>query len=287
MDEININKNICQLRKAAELTQEALANKLGVSYQAVSKWENGLSCPDITLLPKIAEIFDVSIDALFGLESKAPAGETASKGQLPWPDDEGIYMVVYKGHKLYTDEPTLLSPRLKELPFVWNGPALNVSSVLSVRVAGNVRGDVCAGGSISCDMVGGDVSAGETVSCDNVQGSITAGGSVSCDNVYGSVEAGGNVTCDGVGGNVSAGGRVSCDSIGGDVSTAGHVSFDEDHEWRGVKGSFCLDRDDMNEQQRKKYDNIKNNAEKLSDTALDFADKTISKVEKMLKGMFK
>lgn len=287
MNEFNINKNICELRKAAELTQEALANKLGVSYQAVSKWENGLSCPDITLLPKLAEIFGVSIDTLFGIENKAPAyAETAIEKNLPWPDDEGIYMVVYKGHKLYTDEPTLLSPRLKELPFVWKGPALNVSSVLSIRVAGNVRGDASAGGSISCDMVGGDVYACETVSCDSIQGNVNAGGSVTCDDVYGSVEAGGNVSCDSVGGNVSAGGRVSCDSIGGDVSTAGCVSFDDD-DWHGIKGSFHLDVEDMSEEQRKKYENIKNSADKLSDTALNFADKTINSVEKILKGIFK
>jgi len=60
-----IGKNIKQLRIEAGLTQRALAYELGVSIQAVSKWEQGHSYPDVTLLPKIAKIFSVSIDRLF------------------------------------------------------------------------------------------------------------------------------------------------------------------------------------------------------------------------------
>ena len=52
------------------MTQDDLAAQLGVSSQAVSKWENDLSCPDIMLLPYLAEIFQVSIDELFSKEPK-------------------------------------------------------------------------------------------------------------------------------------------------------------------------------------------------------------------------
>lgn len=61
---MNLGKNISELRKKNNLTQEELANMLGVSPQAVSKWENDTACPDIALLPKIAEIFGVTIDEL-------------------------------------------------------------------------------------------------------------------------------------------------------------------------------------------------------------------------------
>ena len=61
---MNLGKNIAELRKKSNLTQEELANMLGVSPQAVSKWENDAACPDISLLPKIAEIFGVTIDEL-------------------------------------------------------------------------------------------------------------------------------------------------------------------------------------------------------------------------------
>lgn len=64
-----INEQITFLRKQMNITQDELANKLGVTNQAVSKWENNICCPDIQLLPKIAELFGVSIDSLFGNNS--------------------------------------------------------------------------------------------------------------------------------------------------------------------------------------------------------------------------
>ncbi len=62
----NLASNIAELRKRKGLTQEEFAEKLNVSAQAVSKWENGISCPDIMLLPEIAKIFGVTIDELMG-----------------------------------------------------------------------------------------------------------------------------------------------------------------------------------------------------------------------------
>ncbi len=77
----SLGSRIAELRKKNNLTQEEFAEKLGVTAQAVSKWENGASCPDIMLLPKIAEIFGVSIDALMGTkpieEPKVDAGAPA------------------------------------------------------------------------------------------------------------------------------------------------------------------------------------------------------------------
>ena len=62
---MNIGHNIKRLRQRINMTQDQVAEKLGVSYQAVSKWENNANTPDIALLPAIAELFGVSIDALF------------------------------------------------------------------------------------------------------------------------------------------------------------------------------------------------------------------------------
>lgn len=64
---MKINEKIRQMRKLAGLTQEQLASRLGVSAQSISKWENDITMPDITLLPLIAETFGVSIDDLFDL----------------------------------------------------------------------------------------------------------------------------------------------------------------------------------------------------------------------------
>ena len=61
-----LNENIAFFRKKRGITQEELANALGVTNQAVSKWESGKCAPDIQLLPDIAEYFNISIDELFG-----------------------------------------------------------------------------------------------------------------------------------------------------------------------------------------------------------------------------
>ena len=62
-----IGKKIKELRKKKDMTQEKLADYLGVSYQAVSKWENGAACPDLSLIIPISKILDVSVDELFGV----------------------------------------------------------------------------------------------------------------------------------------------------------------------------------------------------------------------------
>lgn len=64
MIHMSLGARIAQLRKQQGLTQDELAEVMQVSPQAVSKWENDLSCPDIQLLPKLADFLHVSIDEL-------------------------------------------------------------------------------------------------------------------------------------------------------------------------------------------------------------------------------
>ncbi len=63
---LNIAENIRKLRRGGDLTQEQLAEKLGVSFQTVSRWETGVVYPDIELLPTMAELFGVTVDELMG-----------------------------------------------------------------------------------------------------------------------------------------------------------------------------------------------------------------------------
>lgn len=65
---MELNCNIIRFRKERGLTQEQLANLLNVSVSAVSKWELGANCPNLELLPSLAEIFQISIDSLLGYE---------------------------------------------------------------------------------------------------------------------------------------------------------------------------------------------------------------------------
>lgn len=64
---MEIGKKIRQLRQKAGLTQEQLAEKLGIGAQSVSKWENATTMPDISSLPLLAEVFGITIDDLFDL----------------------------------------------------------------------------------------------------------------------------------------------------------------------------------------------------------------------------
>lgn len=63
-----VNLKIADLRKQRHIGQQELAEVLGVTYQTVSKWETGITMPDIMLLPAIAEYFNVSVDELLGLK---------------------------------------------------------------------------------------------------------------------------------------------------------------------------------------------------------------------------
>ena len=96
---LSVGSRIAYYRKLNAMTQEELSQKLNVSAQAVSKWEQQLSSPDITLLPFIADIFQISIDELFG---KAPNTEPVFDlvENVPWDDDKKIRFAVYHGKKL-------------------------------------------------------------------------------------------------------------------------------------------------------------------------------------------
>ena len=71
-----IGTRIASRRKELKMTQEDLAVKLGVSAQAVSKWENDASCPDISLLPQLVKVLDITTDELL-------TGKTSKVQVLP------------------------------------------------------------------------------------------------------------------------------------------------------------------------------------------------------------
>ena len=75
-----VGRKISELRKAKNMTQLELADKMNVSFQAVSNWERGNSMPDISKLPELAEIFGTSIDVILGAKSELI--ESAAEGKL-------------------------------------------------------------------------------------------------------------------------------------------------------------------------------------------------------------
>ena len=87
--EQTLGKRIMENRKRLGWTQDRLAEQMGVSAQAVSKWENDQSCPDISLLPKLAELFGITVDELLGHKSaKVYEAEVVREDEKD--DDKGI-----------------------------------------------------------------------------------------------------------------------------------------------------------------------------------------------------
>ena len=251
MNEI-LGSNIMRLRKENDLTQEQLANGLGITYQAVSKWETGVSSPDISMLPLLADVFEVSIDELFGRESPAREEPRAAEKKeeeraapegvtLPWPDDENmLHVVLFAGHKLIgADEKGERLYSRKQIEFQYEGPALNIWSDFNVS-CGEVQGSVTAEGDVHCDDVGGDVQAGGDAACGDVAGHVNAGGDVQCGDVEGNLNAGGDVVCGDIEGSVTAGGDVACNSIAGEAKYDGDFHSNLKDKKRGFSFELKL-----------------------------------------------
>lgn len=188
---MTLGAQIALLRKQKNITQEALAQQLGVTNQAVSKWESEQCCPDVTLLPKLADIFGISMDELFG--------RSAPGNQSKLPEDGTLRIVLFQGNHRLTDQELC-----KDVTIHWEG------------TVGDLRSDF----SVCCGDVNGYVQAGSTVYCGDVNGPVSSGGNVNCGDVDGAVRAGGNVNCGDIEGDLVAGGKVSCGDIGGDLTVS-------------------------------------------------------------------
>lgn len=110
---MNIGTKIKELRKQRGITQEQLANAIGISFQAVSKWENNLALPDISLAPILASYFGVSMDELFDfhlteLEQKVNA-ICKDAYQYRESDLEKSRTILEEGLKKYPDNDILLN----------------------------------------------------------------------------------------------------------------------------------------------------------------------------------
>ena len=123
---MNIGTNIYTLRKEKKITQAQLAEKLGVSEQAVSKWENDQCAPDVSLFPIIAEFFGVSIDRLFGYHTSSYNDDV--EAIMKAADDS---MNTYK-------EIEIISEGLKKYP---NSPDLKIYLAFSLSMVNRMSKD--------------------------------------------------------------------------------------------------------------------------------------------------
>lgn len=227
MDNINMifAENIQKFRKQKGLTQEELADKLGVTYQAVSKWENAKSAPDIFFLPQLADVFECSIDILFSrkTETEESSDDTIKVDSvcsaLPWKDDDVIRGVVCHGHKILTVKNKLVD----KFTFEVIGDAKGIQSECNVSVTGSVNGGCKAKQSISIGGAStGGLNCGTSVSIGGGHiGGINCGVSVAC---------GGNIE-----GNINCGVSVAAVNISAKTISCGNKMTATDIEAETIK----------------------------------------------------
>ncbi|MCR4686727.1 MAG: helix-turn-helix transcriptional regulator [Lachnospiraceae bacterium] len=104
------NENLVQLRKLNQMTQEDVAEKVGVSRQAVAKWESGETSPDINACVVLAEIFGVSLDDLVNWQNDENLGLSAPpKGKhlfgIVTVGDKGQIVIPAKARKIFNINP--------------------------------------------------------------------------------------------------------------------------------------------------------------------------------------
>lgn len=120
MYQMNLGSKLKTLRKQRDISQEVLAKYLGVSFQAVSKWETGAAMPDISLLPALASFFGVSIDELldFNLyEIQRSVEEIVNEsGKYYRSDRQKCESILREGLKRYPGNDVLLNCLVGVLP---------------------------------------------------------------------------------------------------------------------------------------------------------------------------
>lgn len=172
MTTIKINEQIAFLRKQKGLTQEELANVLGVTNQAVSKWESAQCCPDIQLLPDIAKLFGVSIDVLFS-DSIMDYSDIHSFMK----DDDVIRVVQMRGTKVLKVTSTF-SPDEPPIEIVFPHDCNDRTQYFKVEVYGHlisdssINGDVVCHQSIQSSTINGDVKADGNIKANELNAQI-------------------------------------------------------------------------------------------------------------------
>ena len=124
---MHIGNKIRELRKQRGITQEQLAERIGVSFQAVSKWENNIALPDIAMVPVLATYFGVTIDELFDFRLKdiEAAVEAIVDEAVPFreSDPEKYCSILKAGLETYPDNDVLLNNLLYGLNYSENPDA--------------------------------------------------------------------------------------------------------------------------------------------------------------------
>lgn len=230
MESLKLYDTISFYRKRQGLTQEELAKKLGVTNQSVSKWESAQCCPDIGLLPMLADIFEISIDELFGRKNEKEIHYDLCS-ELPWNDDNTIRVFRTLGKKILesTDENGIINITFPKDCYKTEGRFFKVEVMGNLNCDASINGDVVCQGNIECKDINGDVKEcrGNISAAGDIKGKVSCGNNVACgDNISGNVSCGDNVACGkSIEGDVDCGGKVECREIKGNVECQGDIIY--------------------------------------------------------------
>ena len=157
--DMTIGKRIALLRKEKGMTQEDLASAMGVSPQAVSKWENDQTCPDISALPKLSKLLGVTVDELLEGKQELPAVRVLPPEQRKDPKDMLLRITVDSadGDKVRVNLPIALVEVAMEMGMAM--PQINGNEALKgvdlKKVLEMVRLG-CVGNLVEVDSADGD-----------------------------------------------------------------------------------------------------------------------------------
>lgn len=230
MESLKLYDTISFYRKRQGLTQEELAKKLGVTNQSVSKWESAQCCPDIGLLPMLADIFEISIDELFGRKNEKEIHYDLCS-ELPWNDDNSIRVFRTLGKKILesTDENGIINITFPKDCYKTDGKFFKVEVMGNLNCDASINGDVVCQGNIECNNINGDVKEcrGNISAGGDINGAVNCGNNVACGkSISGDVSCGNNVTCGkSIEGDVDCGGKVECKGIKGNVECQGDIIY--------------------------------------------------------------
>ena len=224
MENLKLHDTISHYRKQMNLTQEALAQKLGVTNQSVSKWESAQCYPDISLIPQLAEIFKISIDELFGKEPRI-----SGLNNIFSLREDVFRVVVVRGQQI-VDIKDLNETINIEYPQHGSGDrqCYKIEVFGSIACEGNICGDVECQGNVQSNIISGDISCHGNIECNQINGdAATFGGTISClGNISGDVrtfQSGNHISCRNIAGNITCSGNIECNTIEGNVECHGNI----------------------------------------------------------------
>ena len=230
MEGLKLYDTISFYRKKQGLTQEELAKKLGVTNQSVSKWESAQCCPDIGLIPALADVFEISIDELFGRKKEKEIHYDLC-AELPWNDDNTIRIFRTLGKKILqsTEENGIINITFPKDGYKTDGRFFKIEVFGNMDCSSNIIGDVLCHGNIKCKEINGGVKEcrGNISVGGDINGAVNCGDNVACGkSISGAVNCGDNVACGkNIAGDVNCGGNIECKVIEGNAECKGSIIY--------------------------------------------------------------